>query len=174
MLGAMLKIEPPDTHALSAALGWLELGNTAEALAELDRISESNQPHPAVIEMRWAVYAGMKRWDLALESAEELVRVLPGMVDGWLHRAYALRRTPGGGLMQAWEALLPAAEKFPKQPLVAFNLACYACQLQRLDDARHWLQRAAKIGGKAEIKKMALADSDLEPLWPEIRAKSIK
>ena len=125
----MLKIEPPDTHALSAALGWLELGNTAEALAELDRISESNQPHPAVIEMRWAVYAGMKRWDLALESAEELVRVLPGKVDGWLHRAYALRRARGGGLMQAWEALLPAAEKCPMQPLVAFNLGVETGQL---------------------------------------------
>lgn len=166
----MLKLEPPDTFSLSAALGWLELGNAGEALSELKGISTGNQSHPAVLEVRWAVYAEMKRWDLALESANELVRVLPGKVGGWLHRAYALRRAPGGGLAQAWDALLPAAEKFPKQSLVAFNLACYACQLQRLDEARLWLQRAAKIGGKAEVRKMALADSDLEPLWPEIRA----
>lgn len=164
----MLKLEPPDTFSLSAALGWLELGNAREALAELEAVSNGNQSHPAVLEVRWAVYAEMKCWDLALESATELVRILPGKVGGWLHRAYSLRRVNGGGLAQAWDALLPAAEKFPDQPLVAFNLACYACQLQRLDDARHWLKSASKISGKAEINKMALADSDLEALWPEM------
>ena len=170
----MLKLEPPDTFSLSAALGWLELGNASEALAELDGVSPENQSHPAVLEVRWAVYAEMKRWDLALESANELIRVLPGKVGGWLHRAYALRRAHGGGLAQAWDALLPAAEKFPKQSLVAFNLACYACQMHQLDDARHWLKRAAEISSEAGVREMALADSDLEPLWPEIRAKLSK
>lgn len=169
-----MKLEPPDSFSLSAALGWLELGNAGEALAELDRVSVANQVHPAVLELRWAVYAEMKRWDLALESANELIRVLPGKVGGWLHRAYALRRVSGGGLSQAWDALLPAAEKFPKQMLVAFNLACYACQMQRLDDARHWLKRATKIGDEKGVREMALADSDLEALWPEIKAKSNK
>jgi Tfp pilus assembly protein PilF len=86
-----------------------------------------------------------------------------------LHRAYALRRAPGGGLPQAWDALLPAAGKFPEEPVAAYNLSCYACQMQQLDRARHWLQRAIKTGGKDAIKKMALADDDLKPLWEEIR-----
>lgn len=167
----MLKIEPPDTHALSAALGWLELGNPNEALAELDSISPGNQPHPAVLEVRWAVFAETKQWDRALDVANELVRVAPGKAGGWLHRAYALRRAPGGGLPQAWEALLPAAEKFPQQLLIAFNLACYACQMQDYDEARRWLKRASEISDTAKVKEMALADSDLEPLWPEIRAQ---
>ena len=168
----MLKIEPPDTHALSAALGWLELGNPGEALAELDHISIKNQPHPAVLEMRWAVFAELKQWDHALEVANELVRVLPRKAGGWLHRAYALRRAPGGGLPQAWEALLPAAEKFPKELLIAFNLACYACQLEKFDEARRWLKRATEISDQTKVTEMALADSDLEPLWPEIRGQS--
>jgi tetratricopeptide (TPR) repeat protein len=172
--GAMLKLEPPDNFALSAALGWLELGNAGEALAELDHISPSNQPHPAVLETRFAVLAELKQWDEALVTANELVRVLPNKAGGWLHRAYALRRASGGGLPQAWDALLPAAEKFPKQFLIAFNLACYACQMQRLDDARHWLKRAAEIGTEAKTLEMALADVDLEPLWPELRAKTSK
>jgi len=170
----MQKIEPPDTHALSAALGWLELGNAGEALNELDHISIANQPHPAVLEVRWAVFAELKQWDHALEAANELVRVAPRKAGGWLHRAYALRRAPGGGLPQAWDALLPAAEKFPKQLLVAFNLACYACQMQHLDEARRWLNRASEIGGESKVMEMALADSDLEPLWAEILAKSTK
>jgi len=168
----MLKIEPPDTHALSAALGWLELGNAREALAELDTISADNHLHPAVLEVRWAALAEMKQWDRALEIADELVRVLPRKAGGWLHRAYALRRAPQGGLPQAWAALLPAAEKFPQEFLIAFNLACYACQMEQYDEARRWLKRASEISDKAKVKEMALADSDLEPLWPEIRAQS--
>jgi len=36
------------------------------------------------------------------------------------------------------------------------------------DAARIWFKRAMVIGGREEIKRMALADSDLEPLWKEI------
>ena len=63
---------------------------------------------------------------------------------------------------------MPAAEKFPTEPVIAYNLSCYACQMQQLDAARVWLKRAIKIGGKEELKQMALADEDLKPLWPEI------
>jgi hypothetical protein len=33
------KLEPPDTHHVSAAIGWLELGNPAEAGEEIARIT---------------------------------------------------------------------------------------------------------------------------------------
>lgn len=170
----MSKLEPPDTFALSAALGWLELGNPAEALAELDRVTAAKQGHPGVLEVRWAVLAELKQWERALAVATDMMRLVPDKASGWLHRAYALRRVPKGGLSQAWEALLPAAEMFKKESIIPYNLACYACQLERLDEARTWLRRAMKIGGTAEIKRMALADDDLKPLWPEIRAAKMK
>jgi tetratricopeptide (TPR) repeat protein len=169
LLRTMQKLEPPDTHALSAALGWLELGNAREALAELDLVSAANQDHAGVLELRWAARAELRDWAGALHAANRLVDVAPDNVSGWLHRAYALRRAPGGGLPQAWDALLPAADKFPDQLLVAFNLACYACQLQRLDAAREWLHRAMKLGQANEVRAMALADADLEPLWLELQ-----
>jgi Flp pilus assembly protein TadD len=165
----MPKLEPPDTHSLTAALGWLELGNPNEALAELGHVSPANQSHPGVLEVRWAALAELKQWEPALATASELARVAPDNASGWLHRAYALRRVANGGLPQAREALLPAAEKFPKEPVIAFNLACYACQMKQLDEARDWLKQATKAGGLEEITRMALADPDLEPLWPEIR-----
>jgi len=168
---AMSKLEPPDAFALSAALGWLELGNATEALGELEHVTPANQSHPGALEVRWAVLAELKRWEPALAAAEELVRVAPDHASGWLHRAYAMRRVPDAGLAKAWDALLPAADKFPGEPVIPYNLACYACQLERLDDARNWLRRAMKAGRAAEIKRMALADSDLQPLWPEIRSK---
>lgn len=167
----MTKLEPPDAFALSAALGWIELGNPAEALVELERVSPDNRSHPAVVELRWMALAELKRWEPALTAATELVRVSPENASGWLHRAYALRRVPDGGLKQAWEALRPAADQFPKEPIIAFNLACYACQMDELDKARTWLQKAMKAGKPTAIRRMALADEDLKPLWQELRAR---
>jgi len=167
----MSKLEPPDTFALSAALGWLELGNPTEALAELDRVTPANQEHPGVLEVRWAALAQLRRWEHALAAACALVRVAPENANGWLHRAYALRRVPDGGLSPAWDALLPAADKFKQEAVIPYNLACYACQLQHLEEARKWLRRALKIGKAAEIKRMALADDDLKALWPEIKSE---
>jgi hypothetical protein len=64
--------------------------------------------------------------------------------------------------------LLPAADKFPSEPVIAYNLGCYACQMNQLIAALGWLQRAIGAGHKEAIKKMALEDDDLKPLWPEI------
>ena len=75
----------------------------------------------------------------------------------------------GGSVKAAWDALLPAADKFPSQPMIAFNLACYACQLGRLEEAGEWLRKAIDLGDEKEIKTRALDDPDLEPLWANIR-----
>jgi tetratricopeptide (TPR) repeat protein len=163
-------VEPPDAHYLNAAIGWLELGNPTEARAELDNISPANQMHPDVLEVRWLICAELKDWPAALASARALIERAPERPSGWLHFAYALRRVPEGGLQKAWDALQPAYEKFPNEPIIAFNLACYACQLGRLTEARQWFKRAIAIGDPDKLKQMALGDPDLEPLWPEINS----
>ena len=164
----MQKLEPPDTHHFSAAVGWLELGNPAEASAELSQISQVQREHPDVLEIRWLVAAEQKQWEEGLRVAEALVQRAPKRSSGWLHRAYALRRVPDGGVAKAWDALLPAFEKFPKEPIIPYNLSCYACRMEQLDTARLWLKRAALIGGKEKIKRMALEDPDLESLRKDI------
>jgi predicted Zn-dependent protease len=165
----MRKLEPPDIHCFSAAIGWLELGNPAEARAELAQVSPAQQEHPDVLEVRWSIAAEEKRWNEALQIAQALLRRAPERSSGWLHQAYALRRAPQGSIQKAWDALLPASDKFPKEPTIPFNLSCYACQLRQMDVARDWLKRALAVGGKAKIKQRALEDSDLAPLWSEIR-----
>jgi hypothetical protein len=152
-----------------AAVGWLELGNPAEAKAELAHISPAQLEHPDVLEVHWLISAEQRNWEEGLQVAQSLLRRAPERLSGWLHQAYALRRVPEGGLRKAWEALLPAASKFPKEPTIPFNLSCYACQMRRLDDARDWLNRAVAVAGKKKIKEMALSDTDLQPLWDEIR-----
>lgn len=164
------QLEAPDVHHLLAAQGWLELGNTCEAGEEIARISMENLEHPDVLEVRWAICAGGERWEAGLDVAEALLRIAPERASGWLHRAYALRRVKGGGLQRAWDALRPGYDKFPKAEVISYNLACYAAQMGRLNEAWEWLHKSMEAAGDVEvIKQMALGDMDLHPLWDRIR-----
>ena len=164
----MAALEPPDSFYLNAAIGWLGLQNRVEARLELERISAGKREHPDVLEVDWVIHAEAREWSEGLRVARLLVKKAPKRATGWLHQSYALRRASEGGLKAAWDALLPAVAKFPKEATIPYNLACYACQLGRMDEAKAWFDRAIHVGGKKSIKEMALADADLEPLWPDI------
>ena len=161
----MKPLEPPESFHLSAAVGWLELGSHLEANEELEKITPQLQVHPDVLTVRWQIYAKGEQWAGAFEIARTLVEQVPDESFGWIHQAYALRRMPGGGINQAWDALLPAADKFPKEALIPYNLSCYASQMGQLDQAKQWLQRAIELSDPMQIKLMALSDPDLQPLW---------
>jgi predicted Zn-dependent protease len=166
----MKQLEAPDSHHLSAAVGWLELGSPPDAGEEIARIAPPFLNHPDVLEVRWAICAAGNRWDTAAEIAETLVNAAPERSSGWIHRAYSLRRMQGGGLQLAWAALRPAFEKFPKVSLISYNLACYAAQFGRLDEAWEWLHKAMEAEGDVKpIKEMSLHDPDLKDLWERIR-----
>jgi predicted Zn-dependent protease len=163
-------IEPPDRHYVKAAEGWLQLGNAAEAKQELARVSPVYGRHPAVLNLSWQVYAQEKNWDRCLSLATALIEVAPDRPSGWIHRSYALhemKRT-----QEAWDQLFPIKDRFPEDPTIPYNLACYACQLRQLDTARQWLKVAMRIGDLQRIIAMALADQDLSPLWPELSAQA--
>ncbi|MBI5388122.1 MAG: tetratricopeptide repeat protein [Verrucomicrobia bacterium] len=162
----MTGLFPPDLHHFNAAQGWLELGNAGEASRELERVSAENQSHPDVLELRWELLALEKRWAEAADVADKLVRVAPARCSGWIHRSYALHEL--GRTREAWDKLLPAATDFPKVSTVPYNLACYACQLGHLDEAREWLATARRAGDAKHITEMARKDRDLEALWGEM------
>ena len=164
----MRQLAPPHSHHVQAASGWLGLGACADARKELALIPLHLQDHPDVLEVRWEIFARENNWKDAVQVAEQLVACAPDRPSGWLHQAYAVRRVPGGGLAMARDVLLTAEKLFPKEPTIPYNLACYACQLEQIDDAVRWLERAVAVGGKAPIKQLALADDDLKPLWPDI------
>lgn len=165
----MLESDTRLVHSLSAVIGWLELGNPKEARAELESLDPKYRDDFDVLDINWLLYARDCNWAEALRVAERLIDLHPDDPAGWLHRAFSVRRVPEGGLQRAAELLRPAFEKFPKEPTIPFNLACYACQLGNLEQSRQWLREAIQRQPDGEIKKMALADHDLEPLWPEIK-----
>jgi len=165
-----MELEPPDWHHLRAARGWMQLGNHVEAGEELARIAPENLTHPDVLDMRWAVCAQGGSWAAAAEIAETMVSVAPDRVEGWVNRAYAARRKPGGGLELAETLLLPALAKFPGISIVPYNLACYSAQLGRLDEAIGRLALAmSTVRERDSLRQQALADSDLAPVWERIR-----
>ena len=162
-------LDPSLAHVLRAAVGWLELGNAAEARAELSQVPAAASHHPLVLEAWWLVYTREKDWAAALEVSRVEEQAAPQSPSGPLHHAYALRRFEKGGLQAAWDVLRPAADQFPTEPTIPYNLACYACQLGRLDEARSWFEAALRLGDPQGLRRLGLEDPDLEPLWPEIR-----
>jgi len=144
------------------------LGNSVEANEELERISPTLRTHPAVLAVRYEVYSKAKQWDAAAEIAGTMVKLTPEEPGAWISLAYATRRKPGGGILQAREILIRAQPQFPDQSLIPYNLACYECQLGNLNQAWEWLEKAFAIGDSKQIKRMALEDSDLQPLWGKI------
>jgi predicted Zn-dependent protease len=162
----MKPLEPHDLRYLAAAQGWLELGNHLEADEKLENITAEQRAHPAVLEIRWQIYAKAGKWEGALDIASALVQLVPESALGWVHRSFSLHE-----LKRAEEArdnLLRVVDKFPKDATMRYNLACYKCQLGRLDQARAWLEKSFEIGDARKMKLAALEAPDLEPLWKEI------
>jgi len=69
-------LEIQDQRHLEAAEGWIELGNHLEANEELQSITPENRAHPAVLEVRWQIYAKAKKWEAALDIASALIQLL--------------------------------------------------------------------------------------------------
>ena len=157
----------PDHRHLEAAEGWLGLGNWREASIELEQIQPQFRTHPSVLEIRYKIHAEAKQWELAVAAAQEVRDLLPDELWGHFYTAYAqheLKHTQA-----AYETLKAVVEQNPADYMVRYNLACYACQLGRLEEALQWLKLARKLAGKRNLTELALEDTDLKPLWTQIQ-----
>ena len=67
---------------LTAAQGWLELGNHEEAFEELEQIDAPLRGHPDVLEVRWGIYASIEKWEYCLEIGGAMVRLDPARFTG--------------------------------------------------------------------------------------------
>ena len=159
-------LEPPDSHHLSAAEGWLELGNPTEAAAELELVAPEHRTHPSVLELGWQIHARARQWEACLELAARLVRLNPELATGWIHRSYTLHELKRTA--EARNQLLPACARFPHEAVIPYNLACYECTLGNLPLARQWLKQAFSRPNSQLWRVAAHNDPDLAPLRAEI------
>jgi hypothetical protein len=120
-------LTPPATHYLLAAQGWIELGNYLEANAELEKICPLSRIHPDVLEIHCQICANGKKWDACVVIASTLVKLAPDRPAGRIQRSFALHELKRN--QEAFENLLPVAEKFPGIWTIPYNLACYCSQI---------------------------------------------
>ena len=80
----------------------------------------------------------------------------------WLSRSFALHEL--NRTREAFDLLLPVAEKFSQELVIPYNLACYCAQLGRFDQGREWFKKALAIDEKS-ARAAAIFDPDLKPRW---------
>jgi tetratricopeptide (TPR) repeat protein len=158
-----LKFSPSDLHHLKAAQGWIELGAWDVANDELENITPELRAHPDVLKLRFGVYLAAKHFESAIAAADALLKCQPEQPEGWIDRSIVLHEMDRTA--EAQEKLRPAAEKFPDDWRIQYNLARYACQLGEIEEARAFLARAIELGDADKVKLMALDDRDLSPLF---------
>lgn len=162
----MAEISLQDQRHFDAALGWLGLGNWEEANEELEKIAPQFKALPEVLAVRFDIFAKAAKWEYAAEIARCISELLPHNPYGHIQLAFALhelKRTK-----DAYHVLVAVVDKFPDEHLIRYNLACYSCQLGNLKEAYLWLEKTIDVPSKKDIRKRALEDRDLEPLWLEI------
>jgi len=64
--------------------------------------------------------------------------------------------------------LLPVAEEFQKSWIIPYNLACYCWQLRQSEEAKEWFKKAMAVDEHI-VKREAIDDHDLKPLWNSMR-----
>lgn len=140
----------------------MELGNHVEADIELDEITPEFRAHPDVLEMRWHICAKKQNWVACVDIAGAIIQMDPNRPEAWIHRSFALhelKRT-----QEAFEQLLPVANRFPKVWTIPYNLSCYCAQLGRIEECKEWFKKAMAIDEHG-AQRVAVDDPDLKPLW---------
>lgn len=149
------------TRILLVAEGYLELGMLDHAALELEKVPLEARTGEELLSMRCRIFIAAKQWEASRDVAKHLVAKNPKNVQHWIWAAFATRRAEN--IEAAREILLRAKSVHSGEPLIDYNLACYACQLGEIEQAKQLLKMA--IEADVAFKQMALADPDLEPLW---------
>ncbi len=160
-----LELEWPASQFAWAALGWLGLGDWRSAADELSRIHPKFLAHPFVARIRVRLWLRQNP-DLALALTNELLKVMPDEPECLIHRSFALHEL--ARTQEAYDLLRPTLDRFPENPTIPYNIACYLCQLGLFLEAHEMLIKSFAIDSGMSRRLRALSDPELAPLWPEI------
>ena len=159
----------PLERQLRAVEGYLELGLPEEAREELAAVAPEHGAEQRVLTLRVFVYQALSDWPQMATAAAALCQACPEEAQWQISFAYATRRAHN---IEAARAVLRAAQgRFPEEALIPYNLACYECQLGRLEEARGYLREAFRL--EQACREMALRDADLTPLYGELKRAAI-
>ena len=145
-------------RALLAAQGYLELGMVEEALSELASVPAGENTDADLIELRLHILMHGKRWDEALVAAEELLRISPQAVPGYIHGAFALHEL--GRTAEARDLLLKGPPLLRQNPTFHYNIGCYEAVLGNRESALQSLRKSFALD--ETYRDFAQRDPDLE------------
>ena len=151
----------PTRRHIEYAQGYLALGMPKEAEAELNAVVEHEQEQIEVLRLRVDLHLESKRWAKVLSLAPSVCKASPESEATWIAWAFALHELKRTGEAQS---VLLKAEPFhgSKSAVLHYNLACYACMLGQLDEAKRRLSTASKMD-QAWLQT-ALDDPDLQAM----------
>lgn len=145
-------------RALLAAQGYLELDMVEEALSELASVPAGENADADLTELRLHILMHGKRWDEALVAAEELLRISPQAVPGYIHGAFALHEL--GRTAQARDLLLKGPPLLRQNPTFHYNIGCYEAVLGNRESALQSLRESFALD--ETYRDFAQRDPDLE------------
>lgn len=152
---------PPEKH-LAYALGYLQLGLAHDAREELSALAPEFLTTPAALLVRLEIAMAEETWDEVIAISPDLIGHDASQERPWIAWAYALRERER--VAEAQETLLAGSRliKSPS-PLVAYNLACYACLLGDIPEAGRLL--ALVFDRDKSWRDVARDDPDLAPIF---------
>jgi predicted Zn-dependent protease len=149
---------------LKAAIGYMNLDMTEDALQELETLPEPESQRPEVQALRTAILMRRREWDKALRLASSLCRSYPDHPSPFLDAAFCLHELKRTA--EAKEVLLSGPRALRATGIFHYNMACYEAQLGNLSAARDYLGQAVRMDDR--YREMALHDPDLEPLRKQV------
>lgn len=154
----------PKVHG-SRATGYLLLEMWEQAKIELsmmpDELPWGKQKRAMLVE----IFQHQESWKEMCEVAHGLRMEFPDDAEWWIADAYATRRYRS--IEQARKILLEGLVHHYGDPMIRYNLACYACKLGSLGECIDFLKEAAKRDAK--YKLMAMEDEDLVEVREALR-----
>ena len=149
-----------DFHRAESAVGYANLGMYSDALTELENLSPQMITDDGVQEFKLRLLERAGRWQDAAGLAARLATAHPNESRWFIAWAFAKRRSDS--IETASKILADAASLHPTDPLIQFNLGCYAAQRGDLTSAQTYVRRAIELDH--DLEKLAHEDPDLEPL----------
>jgi len=145
-------------------MGYLNLEMVEEAQGELGAISPGLMASEEFLGLMATICLKSGNWEHLRTVSIILVSKWPGECMHWIWLGTATRHCLS--IAEAERVLQRALQTLPSEPLVHFNLACYAAQTGDLKLARERLARAINLDLTLRLK--ALDEPDLEPLWDDL------
>lgn len=143
------------------ALGYLELGMAEDAWEELRELPREADDLKEVRQLRVETLVRLQRWEDGAALCIPMLDKEPGEVFWWIQGAYCERRAR---TIEGAERILRSALMFhPADSIILYNLACYACVQNHLEESKKLLEHALALSGD-DILVMALKDDDLGAL----------